>query len=251
VAVACGRSPQLEELPAGADVTIRTQDGQLVSGKLVKVEPDIVELTRVGDDGRIWVSRPVITEVDAPEDEADRPSLREITVPAGSTLRAALETTVASNASEREDPVRAKLAAPIVIDGTTLAPSGSILLGRVTAAQPAGRVKGRAELRVRFDRLQTQGVTYDIRTNPLVYVARATKGEDAAKIGIGAAAGAAIGGIAGGRKGAAVGSAIGAGGGTAVVLATLGEDIRLSAGTELSVELASDLTITVPADRDS
>ena len=73
---------------------------------------------------------------------------------------------------------------------------------------------------MRFTRLQTGSVTYDIETKPMSWVAESTKKEDAVKIGAGAAAGAVIGAITGGKKGAAIGSAIGAGGGTAVVLAT-------------------------------
>ena len=63
------------------------------------------------------------------------------------------------------------------------------------------------------------------------------------KIGVGAAAGAVIGAIAGGKKGAAIGSAVGAGGGTAVVLATDGKEIRLAAGRKLKVSLTNPLTI--------
>jgi outer membrane lipoprotein SlyB len=52
-----------------------------------------------------------------------------------------------------------------------------------------------------------------------------------------------IGAITGGRKGAAIGSAIGAGGGTAVVLATEGKEIRLAPGRKLKVSLNNPLTI--------
>jgi hypothetical protein len=86
-------------------------------------------------------------------------------------------------------------------------------------------------------------VTYDIDTKPLSWIAESTKKDDAVKIGAGAAAGAVIGAITGGGKGAAIGSAIGAGGGTAVVLATDGQEIRLAAGRKLSVSLTNPLTI--------
>ena len=91
---------------------------------------------------------------------------------------------------------------------------------------------------------------YDIRTAPMRWVAQATKGQDAVKVGIGAAAGAVIGAIAGGGKGAAVGSAIGAGGGSAVVLATKGEEIRLGSATRLRVELTEPMSVMAPADED-
>ena len=52
-----------------------------------------------------------------------------------------------------------------------------------------------------------------------------------------------IGAIAGGKKGAAIGTAVGAGGGTAVVLATDGDEIRLASGRKLKVSLTDPLTI--------
>jgi hypothetical protein len=77
-------------------------------------------------------------------------------------------------------------------------------------------------------------------------VAPATKGEDAAKIGIPAAGGAIIGGIIGGKKGAAIGTAVGGGGGAAVVLATPGDEIRLARGAELTLVLDQPIEVRVP-----
>ena len=117
------------------------------------------------------------------------------------------------------------------------------MTGYLTHVQESAKVKGRAELALRFTRLQTGSVTYDIDTKPLSWRAESTKKDDAIKIGAGAAAGAVIGAIAGGKKGAAIGSAVGAGGGTAVVLATDGQEIRLAAGRKLKVSLTNPLTI--------
>jgi hypothetical protein len=86
----------------------------------------------------------------------------------------------------------------------------------------------------------------DVRTSVVSRTAPATKRQDAAKIGIGAGAGAVIGGIVGGGDGAAQGAAIGGAGGTGVVLATRGKEVRLPAGTRVSVTLLSPLTIRVP-----
>jgi hypothetical protein len=154
-----------------------------------------------------------------------------------------LGTSLASDTSRAEDAVSATLSAPVVIDETTVIPSGSTLMGNVTRAQESGRVKGLAELGLRFDRLQVGSVTYDISTNPLIYRAASTKKDDAIKIGIGAAAGAVVGAITGGKKGAGIGTVVGAGGGTAVVLATDGDEIRLAAGHALKVALTEPLTI--------
>jgi hypothetical protein len=76
--------------------------------------------------------------------------------------------------------------------------------------------------------------------------AAATKGEDATKIAIGAGAGAAIGGLLGGKGGAAKGAVIGGGAGTAVVLATTGDEVEHAAGSRLSVVLKRSVDVRVP-----
>ena len=96
-------------------------------------------------------------------------------------------------------------------------------------AELTGRVKGRASVAMRFHTLNLAGDRYEIATGRVSRVAPGTKKQDAAKIAIPAAGGAIIGGLAGGKKGAAIGGAIGGGGGTGVVLATRGREVRLLA----------------------
>jgi hypothetical protein len=74
---------------------------------------------------------------------------------------------------------------------------------------------------------------------------RQPKGEDATKIGIGAGAGAVIGGLLGGKDGAAKGAAIGGAGGTGVVLATRGKEMRLAPGADVTSQLSAPLTVRV------
>lgn len=249
-AAGCQRTPILEEIPIGTDVTIEMRDGRHVTGALASVDPGTIVVSGARTNSKIWVTRTNIAEVLSGGNAASRPALREAIVPRGSTLDAQLDTGVASDSSSVEQPVRATLTAPLVADGVTIAPTGSTLLGTVTVVRKSGRVRGRAELGLRFNRLWTDAVIYDIRTAPMRWVAEATKGQDAKKVGIGAAVGAVIGGITGGGEGAAVGSAIGAGGGSAVVLATKGEEIRLGSGTRLRVELTEPMSVMAPADED-
>ena len=44
-AAACTRAEAIENIPAGTEVTVLTQDGTLVRGKIAKVEPEVVTLT--------------------------------------------------------------------------------------------------------------------------------------------------------------------------------------------------------------
>jgi hypothetical protein len=174
-------------------------------------------------------------------------SYREITIPAGTTLPMVLDTPVASDTSRIEEPVRAHLTKPVLVDGVTALDEGSVVNGVVTDATRAGKVQGLAHIAVRFDSIEPRGADerYDIQTSDVGRTAPATKKDDALKIGIPAAGGAVIGGIIGGKKGAVIGTAAGGGAGTAVVLSTRGKEMRLGKGAALSVRLVEPLTVRV------
>lgn len=182
----------------------------------------------------------------APAPEPAKPKFKEVTIPSGTTISLKLQTDVASDTSKVEDKVRATLNKPLVVDGVTAVPAGAEVVGSVIEANQSGRVKGRASVAMRFERLKAGKDTYEIQTARIAREAEATKGEDAKKIGIGAGAGAAVGAIAGGKKGAGIGSLIGGGAGTGVVMVTRGEEMRLGAGTVVTTTLAAALKVTVP-----
>jgi hypothetical protein len=170
---------------------------------------------------------------------------RTTTIPAGTLLRLQLENSVGSDISRIEGPVHARLVNPIAVAGRTVVPGGSDVSGVVTRAIRAGKVKGRAQLGMRFNALSPAGSDerYRISTNTWSRIAPSTKKKDAATIGIPAAGGAIVGGLVGGKKGAAIGAAAGGGGGTAVVLSTRGKEVRLGRGAILLVRLTAPLTV--------
>ena len=170
---------------------------------------------------------------------------REVTIPAGTTLRLTLQSAIGSDTSHVEDAVRAELRTPVAVKGETVLPTGTEVAGNVTEAKESGRVKGRAVLAYRFTSLRAGDERYDIKTSMISQQARATKGSDAKKIGIGAGAGAALGAILGGGSGAAKGAAIGGAGGTGVVLATKGQEVHLGPGTQVTTKLTAPLTVRV------
>ncbi len=170
---------------------------------------------------------------------------RHVTIPTGTTLSLALTSSVGSDTSAVEDPVSARLTHAIRIDDRDVVPAGASVAGVVTEVGGAGRVKGRGRIAFRFTSLQTATERYELQAAPLAYVAPATKGEDATKIGIGAGAGAAIGAFLGGKGGAAKGAAIGGGAGTGVVLATKGGEMRLAPGADVTSRLTAPLTVRV------
>jgi hypothetical protein len=269
------KGPALEVKP-GSDVTLRKTDGVTVSGRLVEVQPDqvIVEM-RNGEKKPVARAQIASLQADVKEVKAaadvrradavpsaetprsaeaaveraadDRPKYREVTIPTGTVLPVELQSAVASDTSNVEDPVRATLRRAIVIDGVQVLPAGTAVLGHVTAAERSARVKGRARIAFRFTRLDPPGDAerVTIRTGVISRVAAATKKQDAAKIGGGAVGGAIIGGILGGGDGAAKGAAIGGAAGTGVVLSTRGKEVRLGPGADVAVTLQAPVTVRV------
>lgn len=171
---------------------------------------------------------------------------REFVLPAGTPLRLSLTSPVASDRSKVEDQVRAVVREPVIVDRQVVLPRGTQVIGYVSDVDRSGRVKGRARVQMRFSRLMLDGDQYDVRSEPVDVRAEATKGEDAAKIGLGAGAGAAIGAILDGASGATKGAVLGGAAGTGTVLATRGEEVRLESGQALDTQLTSALPVRVP-----
>jgi hypothetical protein len=270
LAFSCSRSQALE-IPAGTDVSVEKRDGVTVAGRLVEVQAQEVVLESPAGQ-RMRVPRADIASVRAvnppspppapiapaapDRDDAAKPltgskdgaASRQVTVPAGTVLPIELRTSVGSETSKVEDPVRGIVRSTVMVNGVGAIPAGSTLVGTVTEAQRSARVKGRARVAFRFTSLDTPGDSerVTIRTGSVVREAQATKKRDAATIGGGAAAGAIIGGVAGGGDGAAKGAAIGGGAGTGVVLSTRGKEITVPAGTLVSVKLVDPVTLRVP-----
>ena len=167
-----------------------------------------------------------------------------MTLPEGTPLTVRTTVALSTNTHQAGQTFSAHLEDPVVYGGREIAAKGAEVEGRIVQADKGGRVKDRASLTVQLTGLHTTGGhVLEISTNSISREAGATKGKDAAKIGIGSGIGAAVGAIAGGRKGAAIGAAAGAGAGTGVVLATTGDPAVIPSETVLVFELKSAVLI--------
>ena len=170
------------------------------------------------------------------------PSFRELTIPAGTSLSVTLLSSVASNTSKVEDPIKGSIAKAVTVSGMTALPVGTPILGSVTDAAESGRVKGKASVAFRFNRLVVDGETLRIQTANVRRQAAADTKSDVKKGGLGAGAGAIVGGVLGGGKGAAIGAVTG---GAATVLATKGGEVELPSGTVVSVLVQDPIMVRV------
>ena len=172
------------------------------------------------------------------------PAFREVTIPAGTSLSVTLLSAVASNTSKVEDPIKGSIAKAVTIGGATALPVGTQMLGSVTEAAESGRVKGKAAVAFRFERLVVNGETVRVQTASVRREAAADTKSDVKKGGLGAGAGAIVGGVVGGGKGAAIGAVAG---GAGTVLATKGSEVEIPSGTVVSVLVQDPITVRVPA----
>ncbi|MBM3786092.1 MAG: hypothetical protein FJW30_17170 [Acidobacteria bacterium] len=184
---------------------------------------------------------------------------------AGTRVPLVMINSVSTKHAAEGDRVYLETSFPVLSEGKIVIPPGSYVAGTITSAKRAGRVKGRAELYLRFDSLTLpNGVTRDFRARVGALDGRAsedldrsegrikgesTKAEDAGKVGTVAGTGASVGAIAGsvagnGAKGLGIGAAAGAAVGLATVLLTRGQDVVLGRGTVVEMVLDRPLEFT-------
>jgi type IV secretion system protein VirB10 len=166
----------------------------------------------------------------------------DITVPKGSRVLLSLVGEVSTKRAKDGDHVYLRTAAPVSADGRVVIPTGSDVGGTITHTKPAGKVRGKGELFIRFDSLTLpNGVSRDFHARPSGdegSVDGNRKNADAGTVIMTTGMGASIGAITRGLGGAAVGGGIGA---LAGVLLSRQQDVVLRPGTHLEMVLDRDL----------
>lgn len=166
-------------------------------------------------------------------------------VPNGETLVAVLNEVLSTKTASEGQSFTATVRQPSQFEGATIE-------GRVTNLQRSGRITGRSEMTLTFDRIRLRdgrsyrfaGILESVRTTAGDIVKVDNEGsvrddnqttKTVQRAAIGTAVGAIIGAIAGGGKGAAIGAIVGAGGGAGSVYVQGRDDLELNAGTELRI----------------
>jgi hypothetical protein len=186
----------------------------------------------------------------------------EITVASGTRIPLTLRNSVNTRYSREGDRVYLETAFPITVDGHIVIPPGSSVNATITTSKPAGAVKSKGELFIRFDSLTLpNGVTRDFRSrlasadnsatgkvdpNEGTVTGERDKAGTARTTAEGAGIGASVGTIAGAAagsplKGAGIGGAAGAAAGLVGVLVKHRPDAALPAGTTVEMVLDRDL----------
>ena len=165
-------------------------------------------------------------------------------IPTGTEMKVRLENEIDTKESKDGDRFTATVLSPAKYADATIE-------GHVAKINKSGKVTGKTELALAFDRIRlTNGQTATMAAQVVkVYGEDSAKSVDeegnvksgsqgkstAVRTGGGAALGAIIGGIAGGGKGAAIGAGVGAGVGAGSVLIQGSKKVKLESGTEILI----------------
>ncbi len=186
---------------------------------------------------------------------------KPLTINAGERLLLQLETPLHTSSTRQGDAAHFRTTDEILAGNEIAIPQGSSVRAAVTKVQRPGRLKGRAEIRLRFEELAlADGTKIPLHASVVragfAHITNSKDGQPRLKgeggsggslatVGKGGLQGAVLGGVFGGKKGAAYGGAIGAGIGLAGVLLQRGPDLDLP--RDMMFELKLDRALDVPA----
>ncbi|MGA8452206.1 MAG: hypothetical protein WA785_24970 [Candidatus Acidiferrales bacterium] len=177
---------------------------------------------------------------------AERPVVPDaLTLPAGTVIQVRTSDWLSSDRNHKGDQFIATLAQPIIADGWVVMRRGQTVIGQVSDAQKAGRVKGVSKLQLDLSQLTiVDGQLLPVQTSLLNASAGTSNGRDAAAVGLTTGTGAAIGAAAAGGSGAAIGAGAGFVASIAGVLLTRGKPTIIPPEDVLTFRLESPVTIT-------
>jgi hypothetical protein len=168
-----------------------------------------------------------------------------LTIPAGTVIQVRTSDWLSSDRNKPGDEFIATLAQPVVVDGWVVMRRNQNIIGHVTDAKKAGRVKGVSKLQLDLSRLTlVDGQLVPVQTTLLNASAGTSNGRDAAAVGLTTGTGAAIGAAAAGGPGAAIGAGAGFVASIAGVLLTRGKPTIIPPEDLLTFRLENPVTIS-------
>jgi hypothetical protein len=165
-------------------------------------------------------------------------------IPAGTRISVRTGSELNSGKATAGQTWEGSLAKDLVVDGRTIAKSGSTVHGKITAAKSSGRLHAPGELSVRLTSVETKNGPVPVRTSSVSRKGASHTKSNATKIGGTTAAGAVLGGIFGGGKGALIGAGAGAAAGTGVAAATGKKEAVIPAESMLTFTTSASSGVT-------
>ncbi len=167
-----------------------------------------------------------------------------LTLPVGTLITVRTTQGLSSDRNQPGDSFTTVLEQPLVAQGWVASHRGQTVMGRVAAAQKAGRASGVSQLAIELSELtMVDGQQVPIRTQLIQTSAGTSRAQDAGAIGATTGIGAAIGAAASGGEGAAIGAAAGAAAGIAGVLTMRGRPTEIPPESLMTFRLENAVTI--------
>jgi serine/threonine protein kinase len=204
-------------------------------------------------EGRPQSPPPVASQAVSPQGDVEfdpqsmkMPEKVHLSVPAGTPVHVEIDSAVGSSRSQVGDRFTARLTQPLLAGDRVAIPAGSRIQGQVIEVNPARKgLKDKAgSLKLAFQRIVTPDGSRATMSAVYAVTGRDSKKKTAGAIGGGAAGGALLGKVLGGStKDALLGSVAGAAIGTGMAAGTRGQDVELSAGSALTLQLDQPMVI--------
>ena len=197
-------------------------------------------------------------------------SIDDTIIPGKSAVFVSLQQTLNTRSARSGDKFSSQVEVPVTAHDRIVIPVGSYIIGYVDKSKRAGRIKGKAELTLKFDTvILPDGTTRYMRAGVQTSEGYATdldseegtiqsQGGGTGEVLAGAAGGAVTGTIVGVTagamrggmgRGAAAGAAVGAAVGGLMALFKRGEDVVLPRGSTLTIQLQEDVHFERPVPR--
>lgn len=192
-------------------------------------------------------------------------TIDELTIPKKTEIFITLERSISTRTATAGDKFYGQIAVPLTANDKIVVPVGSFIIGHVDITKEAPRLRGKAELGLRFDTIiLPDGTTRDIQAilesaegyetaAPNEEGKVSASGGQAETVGKGALAGGSIGMLGGGLanrgswKGVAIGGGVGAATGAIVGALMKNKEVDLPRGSSITVILDNDIRFTKPA----
>lgn len=172
-------------------------------------------------------------------------TVKQTSIPRGTEMKIRLENAIDTKESKDGDRFTAIVLTPSQYADATIE-------GHVSRIEKSGKLKGKTELLLAFDRIRLrngENIAFDAQVVEVIgeksaknvdeegNIESGSKGKTTAiRTGGGAAIGAAVGAIAGGGKGAAIGAIVGGAAGAGSTYIQGSNKVKLDAGTELVIK---------------
>ena len=228
--------------------TIELADGTLLEGNLVGMSNGIMmfdtgagieafpesEVVAIYNTEGVATRESMQQAAPAPEAKAP-PKPKTATAPSGTRLVIRMSESIDTRRHSAGHRFRAQLESALTVNGTTIAPRGTMVYGRIAQAKSGGRAVGSSELAIEFTDIMLNDQMYEIATDGL----KAQTGNEAGRTAGRTARAAALGGLYGGSSSARKGAKVGLG----ASILTSGSSINIPAGTLVETNLRTPLTV--------